>query len=1037
MKTKVFYFALAVVAAAIASSCVKEQFEEPQDKPGVEITGQVFEAIGENPDVKSYLENMTPTWTEGDQIFVSGSDESATCTFVEGNKFQTPENVALEGPFYAIYPAEDGNVVDRETGIFTVTIPSEQIVPAGRNVGAGALVAVAASETPELEFKNAVGLVKINIKRDDIISVMIESTGSEYIAGQATVDLTPEEGKDMVSLLANDNRKTSVTLTPAEGAFAAGEYYAAIYPRSVKGIKVTFTRNNGEDEESVAVHKEGVNLVQIIRNGGIDLGGFFEYEISTPQDLLAWNRQSAKWTVWDVVTLKNDIDCKDIESDDWTPNQFSGVFDGNDKTIDNLVIEKAGPASFFSKLESATVENLTFGAGCSFTATAPWAEAGAKIYAGSLASDVTGTTTLTKVVNNGSVKTSTSATGGTSANYVGGICAYYRATGKVSGCQNYGEVSFPATPAGYIWCGGIFGYIETGASVANCTNHGHVHFNGTNSGNKTLYLGGITAEAKTASFNTCVNLGSVEINAKAAHGGAAYMGGIVGVNGGGVLGTITDCVNGSSTDDSKGAITNNSATSNVLRVGGFIGYVVTNASNISGFKNYGSITNKAEIGNWAGIGGVAGYVGALAVVNTISGCENHGTVVNEKVKAKMNVGGIVGFIQNANTTVTECDNYGEVKNTGTTPSSGIGVTVAGIVGRIEAGTGGTNTISLCENHGAISYAAKNEGDETYFSGAAGILGGHTGIGGTGAATVTVDHCTNLGTVTKSENGNSYLHIGGIVGFFSGTEKSASHVANVTGCINGDVKDATKGVISNESSSYGSWHIYTGGIVGYHRVSGELADCTNYAAVTNKAASTLWDGMRVGGIGGNINATSMENCTNYGVVSDQSTSATGQVGGIVARIAGSGMEMTNCDNKGSVSGLFNTTTDRTALAVGGIVGLNYAELKMDQCDNTGDVHQSNTVAKTVEYVGGIIASAQAKATISGCSHNAKVTSARTDSKYVGVVSGRFYASGSTVETTKVCGKYQDEDITELNYTNYCFGADSENNSTTGITYGTAN
>ena len=51
MKTKVFYFALAVVAAAIASSCVKEQFEEPQGKPGVEITGQVFEAVGELPEL--------------------------------------------------------------------------------------------------------------------------------------------------------------------------------------------------------------------------------------------------------------------------------------------------------------------------------------------------------------------------------------------------------------------------------------------------------------------------------------------------------------------------------------------------------------------------------------------------------------------------------------------------------------------------------------------------------------------------------------------------------------------------------------------------------------------------------------------------------------------------------------------------------------------------------------------------------------------------------------------------------------------------
>ena len=44
MKTREFFLALAVAAAAIATSCVKEQLEDPQDKPEVEITGQVFEA---------------------------------------------------------------------------------------------------------------------------------------------------------------------------------------------------------------------------------------------------------------------------------------------------------------------------------------------------------------------------------------------------------------------------------------------------------------------------------------------------------------------------------------------------------------------------------------------------------------------------------------------------------------------------------------------------------------------------------------------------------------------------------------------------------------------------------------------------------------------------------------------------------------------------------------------------------------------------------------------------------------------------------
>lgn len=1055
MKTRVLYFALAVAAAAIASSCVKEQ-AEPMD-PEAEITGQVFEASHE-VITKSTLVDLTPTWVEGDQISVSGSDETLVCTFVKGteNKFQTEEGGAVESPFYAIYPAADGHSVNRETGVFTATVPSLQKIDVKKeqNVAQGALVAVAQSETPELQFKNAVGLVKINIARNDIMAVKIEGLGeNEFVAGQFTMKLNGNEEPEIA--LVEGTGVTSVTLNTVEnyGMFTPGEYYATVLPCNLSGIKVTFSRKtfkydeNGEvtgtGSETISVQKQ--SSAEIKRNAGTDLGTFFTYEISTAADLLAWNKAKAKWTVWDVVTLKENIDCSTIKSEDWTPNEFKGVFDGNGKTIDNLVIEKAGPAAFFSRLASATVKNLTFGAGCSFSSSAHWDGYATKIYAASLAADITGNTTLTNVVNKGAVKTTSGATGGSTGNYVGGICAYYRATGNVSGCQNYGEVSFPATPAGHVWCGGIFGYIETGASVANCTNHGHVLFNGTNSGNKSLYLGGITAEARTSSFNTCVNLGTVEINATAAHEGHAFMGGIVGVNDEGKLGEIVGCVNGSETDSTKGAVTNNSNTSGVLRIGGFIGYIVTNASDIANtsevscFKNYGTITNKAEIGNWAGIGGVAGYVGALATENTITGCENHGTVVNEKVKAKMNVGGIVGFIQDANTTVTGCKNYGEVKNTGTSPS-GIGVTVAGIVGRIEARTSGTNTISLCENHGAISYAAKNESDATYFSGAAGILGGHTGKGGTGAATVTVDQCKNLGTVTKSENGNSNLFIGGIAGFFSGTEKSASHVANVTGCTNGDVKDATKGVISNESSSYGGWYTYTGGVVGYHRVSGELSNCNNYGTVTNKSCSNAGNnadaGIRVGGIGGHINATMMKNCTNYAVVSDQSTSLCGYVGGIAGRTGGSGLTMTNCDNRAAVSGLFNHSTARRELAVGGLIGVNAVANTMTDCDNTGNVTQSNTTAGTIEYVGGLVAYSSPKLTVSNCSSNATVSTTRTVYTYVGALFGRIYAKDSSVSSTKVYGTFEE---TELNADNLalCYGVSSEFKATDGITYGKDN
>lgn len=1033
MKTRVIFYALAVVAAAVATSCVKEEID-PQENPEVEITGQVFQA---NHEVltKSTLIDLTPTWVEGDKIYVSGANGGAECTFAGENKFQTEEDVTVASPFYAIYPAAEGNSVDRETGIFTVAVPAEQIVKAGQNVAPGALAAVAASETNELQFKNVVGLVKINIKRNDITKVVINTTEFENIAGTCTIDLNPDKENEgeapAIKLVADQANK--ITLIHEAGTFPAGEYYATIHPRTISGIQVTFTKMNGEEEESVTVSKAG--NVEIARNAGINLGAFFTYEISTAEELLAWNKASAKWTVWDNVTLTADINCAGvITSDNWTPNEFKGVFDGNGKTINNFVIEKAGPAAFFSKLDGATVKDVTFGQGCSFTAKAEWTGVASKIYAGSLAADAAGTTELTNVVNKGAVKTSATVTGGSTGNYVGGICAYYRATGSVTACENYGEVSFPATAAGHVWCGGLFGYVEKNAAIVNSTNRGHVLFNGTNSGNKSLYIGGITAEAVTASFNGCVNLGLLEINATAAHGGHAFMGGIVGVNGTGVLGTIANCVNGSSTDSSLGSVTNNTNTSGVLRVGGFTGYVVTNPTNITGFKNYGTISNNAEIGNWAGLGGVVGYVGSLSAVNTVSGCENYGTVVNTVVKGRMNVGGIIGFVQNAKTNVTECNNSGEVKNTGTSPS-GVGVMVAGIVGRIEAAENGENTISKCKNSGTVSYAAKNENDANYFSGAAGILGCHSGTYKSSSylnATVTIKDCENNAIVKKTANGNNNLHLGGIVAVLYGKEKSATHVANIINCTNN--KNAQ---VSNESTSAGNWYNYTGGIVGFHFVAGKIESCKNYAAIISKAGCANWDGVRVGGIGGNVNADYVTDCNNYGNVSDESISPAGLVGGIVGYTRGLGMTMTNCDNEGTVSGLFNNTTAKTLLAVGGLVGCNSSAINMLNCDNKGNVVQKNTVTGTLEMVGGIIAYASAKATVSNCSTNATITSARSTYERVGAAFGRLYPSDCSVSSTKVYGTFNEEVLNADNYKTYCYGTASEYRNTDGILFGTAN
>ena len=960
MKTREFFLALAVAAAAIATSCVKEQIEEPQGKPEVEITGQVFEAVPETPASKSYLNGLTPEWIEGDEIYVSGSDEKATCTFVEGNKFQAPENVKIEGPFHAVYPAGGGNSYVPETGKFTVTIPSEQIVPAGKNIGAGALVAVASSETPELGFKNAVGLVKVNIRRDDITKVVIKTTGYENIAGTCTVDLNPNkevEGEDPAVNLVAD-KKNAITLTHENGTFVSGEYYAAIYPRSIAGIEVTFTRKNGETEESVIVKKAANTTVE--RNGGINLGDFFVYEISSAADLLAWNKAVAKWTVWDVVTLTKTIDCTTIKSEDWTPNEFKGVFDGQGNTIDNLKIEKAGHASFFKKLQDATVKNVVFGTGCSFTATGA---TGGYIYASSLAGEVRGGTTLTDIVNKGAVNIAAAATGGTTANYIGGISAYVKsdAVSKMTGCKNEGPVTVSAAPEAPLYCGGVVASADANTSssltLTDCENHGLVQYNGTNTNNKNLNIAGISAVVcnSEVTFSSCKNLGSIQSNASASHGGQTNIGGIIALDGGHLLGVLENCVNGSLNDPAAGSLINNSAASGQLNMGGFIANM-TSASNVTGFKNYGTVNNKGAVTNWTVLGGVVGYVKTgKAVVST---CENHGQVLNEKSSGRVSAGGVVGFIDASDASVNSCTNAAEIKNTGAGNGSN-GISLGGIVGRIQAKDNGVNTISGCTNTGAVDFAAASVKDAPMMSGIGGIIGVHAGsVYGNGdnryhkSSKVTISECHNTGTVTKTSTGSVNMHVGGIAGLLNGaleSGKTYTHVADVISCTNGESGKQT-GEVKNASSGT-DYAVYAGGIIGRHRAGGEVRDCKNYAPVTNTSSTN--GNVAVGGITAWAENGTMIDCLNAGVIKDDSNSNTGTVAGIAGYVDVRAMTMTNCDNSGEISGKFNSGNS-TAVKVAGAIAYTTKTVTLDGCDMTGDLYCYRTTAASHVFMGGLVA-----------------------------------------------------------------------------------
>ena len=175
--------------------------------------------------------------------------------------------------------------------------------------------------------------------------------------------------------------------------------------------------------------------------------------------------------------------------------------------------------------------------------------------------------------------------------------------------------------------------------------------------------------------------------------------------------------------------------------------------------------------------------------------------------------------------------------------------------------------------------------------------------------------------------------------------------------------------------------------------GKIENCYSSVYISTGAATTSG----VGGLVGITNtAATIENSTYAGVVNATSTSATtGQVGGIVARVASGTLFVSGCANRGKivskagasrVGGIvafFNgttltiencinygtvTTASASAEGSGGIVGLlNAGTLTATQCVNYGTISDEGK-----NNVGGITGYAKTSATYGKCANYAAVT-----------------------------------------------------------------
>lgn len=502
-----------------------------------------------------------------------------------------------------------------------------------------------------------------------------------------------------------------------------------------------------------------------------------------------------------VVNILANIDMKGV---DWTPiSNFAGTLEGNNHTIDNLVVENTTHAAMFKNLSDATIQNLVFGKGCSFTATATSGTS----YAGAVVGQVLTSATITNVKNYATVS------GGV---LMGGICgAANLKKGNVlfDSCTNYGSVTFPAVAApANLMLGGICGSNEKLVSFTNCSNEGAIK-NLSTSGNKYNQIGGIVGGGADHSITNCSNSGELTMDVRGANN--LYFGGISGrgyrftasnctntgaliVTGdsscasvyiGGLFGTFEGTVTAESTlynctnSTSFSVKCNNSKD---ILAGGIVGYFRADACAVEQCTNSGNIEITSDVNNSC-LGGIIGYsyinASSLETATKVYMCENKGTLTVHKQSDVSkglwaHLAGIVGKSKDNELYIDECVNRGNITNYSLATSS-----IGGIISECNC------DVKNCTNYATL-YATDNhvgfEGDYD-MSATAGIVARMVN-------TRSITNCTNYGTIiyngkgfTTANTNTGIVSQGGIVG----TLKKGS----VSSCYNYGA------VLGNEHESY--------------------------------------------------------------------------------------------------------------------------------------------------------------------------------------------------------------------------------------------
>ncbi|MCP4529559.1 MAG: hypothetical protein GY833_27135, partial [Aestuariibacter sp.] len=503
---------------------------------------------------------------------------------------------------------------------------------------------------------------------------------------------------------------------------------------------------------------------------------------------------------------------------------FAGTYNGNEYTVTNVDVNSGGTNSGTFRANSGTISNMVLInvniEGSDDTGGLVGENTGTIFNITMTNVDIDATTDSGGLIgyNNGGAISSITMTDvdiDSAGNDAGGLIG--ENSGPVSDVTIYG--SDVQQVSGYQVAGGLIGN-NSNAAITNCT------VNGTTGAD--VYLrsyancGGLIGKHNTGAIANCHVTGDLAQLAPYTTGGD-YFGGLIG-----------HCTGGPVTNSSASPTVSISGNGNIA-AGGLIGYVTGNCDISDSFAT-GNVTTGDSHG-----GGLVGWI--FDTLSSITDCYATGNVRSTtNTNAGDYLGGLVGYNKGA---VTDSYATGDVTGDSTTYSDYlgglIGYNVDGVVtgcyaeGNIITGgdyIGGligrvTSTTDIA--HITNCYATGNvTGYDDYVGG---LVGNH------GDGDINTSYAT--GTVISTTGG----YVGGLVG---GTASQTISNCYATGDVTG--KDHGVGGFAGSSSStitncYSNGDVtnnstanddYTGGFVGYF-TAGTLNDCFATGSTSGKAS----------------------------------------------------------------------------------------------------------------------------------------------------------------------------------------------------------